>query len=199
MMEEFIENHMDALIEAITYQDNALFDNVNLATATFSASLVENKILCLSDVSCQPFAQYFCQSINSNYAQKTNNLKALCLDSHAHSFDISNNSANSNLLQFKMQAATGDSLFILINDLTSSENLRQIIEIAHDKDISVIFMGNAKQLEQLPANLLDESLDIQLFIKDGRQGIFSEITISILNFIINRLNAEDILSSTISE
>ena len=98
-----------------------------------------------------------------------------------------------------MQAATGDSLFILINDLTSSENLRQIIEIAHDKHISVIFMGNAKQLEQLPANLLDESLDIQLFIKDGRQGIFSEITISILNFIINRLNAEDIVSSTISE
>jgi hypothetical protein len=77
--------------------------------------------------------------------------------------------------------------------------LRQIIEIAHDKDISVIFMGNAKQLDQLPANLLDESLDIQLFIKDGRQGIFSEITISILNFIINRLNAEDIVSSTISE
>jgi hypothetical protein len=60
-------------------------------------------------------------------------------------------------------------------------------------------MGNAKQLDQLPANLLDESLDIQLFIKDGRQGIFSEITISILNFIINRLNAEDIVSSTISE
>jgi phosphoheptose isomerase len=199
MMEEFIENHMDALIEAITYQDNTLFDNVNLATATFSASLVDNKILCLSDVSCHPFAQYFCQSINSNYAQKTNNLKALCLDSHAHSFDISNKSVDSNLLQFKMQAASGDSLFVLINDLKSFENLRQIIEIAHDKDISVIFMGNAKQLDQLPPNLLDESLDIQLFIKDGRQGIFSEITISILNFIINRLNAEDIVSSTISE
>lgn len=187
---ENAQQHFENNISAITTQQQDMFDNTETAAAMLSLSINEqSKILCLASPLCQPLLQLFSQQLNLalTLEQGLTSLVAINVNTNAAkigylypSFGIDQGL----FLQFKTLWQEGDSILIASQNSYESENFESIIDFAHENNITLVAIGHHD--DDKLKTMLNES-DIPILISTENDSLFTEITLCILNSIINSL------------
>ena len=190
---ENAQQHFENNMTAITNQQQEVFDNTETAAAMLSLSLNEPcKILCLASPLCQPLLQLFSQQLNLALTMEQGNssLAAININTSAAkigylypAFGIDQRL----FLQFRTMWHEGDSILLVSQNSYETENFASIIDYAHENSIPLVAIGHHKD-EKLKELLGDE--DISVLLTADNDFIFTELTLCILNSIINSLTAE---------
>lgn len=192
-MKEKIEQQITNTIETVYSQPQDTIDNLETAAAILSLGLYDSRILCFSSPCCNYLSSMFCSQINNNYAQKTNRLHAININTNnneSNYIPVTQSTYNSMLLQFELIKKEGDILFLITSNENESKELVKLIEYAQNNLIPIIIIAHHK--DNIIKNIVSEN-DIPLYVATNNQFTFFSVAHLIISVLLSVLTDDEIL------